>query len=123
MNTSNYNLQILHPEEVCATRELALQYLSDYYKPHSLEAEPIMVKYGQANKPDVILAFGTTSTAPGGFYAIDMTKATEEIAKIAETIDTDKDEITTIKQSSTSVKVILLSFLLYLPDCFIYESI
>lgn len=98
MNNSNYNLQILHHEEVFATRELALQYLSDYYKPHSLEAEPIMVKYGQANKPDVILAFGTTSTAPGGFYAIDMTKATEEIAKIAETIDTDKDEITTISE-------------------------
>ena len=98
MNNSNYNLQILHHEEVFATRELALQYLSDYYKPHSLEAEPIMVKYGQANKPDVILAFGTTSTAPGGFYAIDMTKATEEIAKITETIDTDKDEITTISE-------------------------
>ena len=98
MNNSNYNLQILHHEEVFATRELALQYLSDYYKPHSLEAEPIMVKYGQANKPDVILAFGTTSTAPGGFYAIDMTKATEEITKIAETIDTDKDEITTISE-------------------------
>lgn len=98
MNNSNYNLQILHHEEVFATRELALQYLSDYYKPHSLEAEPIMVKYGQANKPDVILAFGTTSTAPGGFYAIDMTKATEEIAKIAETIDTDKEEITTISE-------------------------
>lgn len=98
MNNSNYNLQILHHEEVFATRELALQYLSDYYKPHSLEAEPIMVKYGQANKPDVILAFGTTSAAPGGFYAIDMTKATEEIAKIAETIDTDKDEITTISE-------------------------
>lgn len=98
MNNSNYNLQILHHEEVFATRELALQYLSDYYKPHSLEAEPIMVKYGQANKPDVILAFGTTSTAPGGFYAIDMTKATEEIAKIAENIDTDKDEITTISE-------------------------
>ena len=98
MNNSNYNLQILHHEEVFATRELALQYLSDYYKPHSLEAEPIMVKYGQANKPDVILAFGTTSTAPGGFYAIDMTKATEEIAEIAETIDTDKEEITTISE-------------------------
>ena len=98
MNNSNYNLQILHHEEVFATRELALQYLSDYYKPHSLEAEPIMVKYGQANKPDVILAFGTTSTAPGGFYAIDMTKTTEEITKIAETIDTDKDEITTISE-------------------------
>lgn len=98
MNNSNYNLQILHHEEVFATRELALQYLSDYYKPHSLEAEPIMVKYGQANKPDVILAFGTTSAAPGGFYAIDMTKATEEIATISETIDTDKEEIATISE-------------------------
>lgn len=98
MNNSNYNLQILHHEEVFATRELALQYLSDYYKPHSLEAEPIMVKYGQANKPDVILGFGTTSAAPGGFYAIDMTKANEEIAEIAETIDTDKEEIATISE-------------------------
>ncbi len=35
----------------------------------------------------------------------------------------EKDEMTRIRQSSTSANVILLSFLLYFPVCFRYESI
>ena len=55
MKTNNYNLQLLHHEEVFATRELALKYLADFYKPYSLEAEPVIVKYGDIANPDVIL--------------------------------------------------------------------
>ena len=82
--TNNYNLQLLHHEEVFATRELALKYLTDFYKPYSLDAEPVIVKYGDIANPDVILAFGTANAAPGGFYVIDMTKANEQIEYLVE---------------------------------------
>ena len=72
MKTNNYNLQLLHHEEVFVTRELALKYLTDFYKPYSLDAEPVIVKYGDVADPDIILAFGTSDAAPGGFYAIDI---------------------------------------------------
>jgi hypothetical protein len=79
MRNNNYNLVVLHHEEVFETRELAMEYLDGYYKPYSLDAEPIVVKYGETNKPNIILAFGTSDVAPGGYYAIDMTQAIEKI--------------------------------------------
>ena len=92
MRNNDYNLVVLHHEEVFETRELALDYLNGYYKPYSLDAEPIIVKYGDANNPDVILAFGTSDTAPGSFYAIDMTKETERIDELEEEVDSSKEE-------------------------------
>jgi hypothetical protein len=70
MRNNKYNLVILHHEEVFETRELALEYLNGFYKPYSLDAEPIIVKYGNVNNPDVILAFGTSNTAPGSFMQL-----------------------------------------------------
>ena len=93
MRNNKYNLVILHHEEVFETRELALEYLNGFYKPYSLDAEPIIVKYGNVNNPDVILAFGTSNTAPGSFYAIDMTKATQEINELNEIVSSSQDEL------------------------------
>lgn len=98
MNTSDHSLQILHHEEVFSTREAALSYITDYYKPFSLDAEPLMVKYGDTRNPNVILAFGTSNAPAGSFYAIDMTKANEKIDEIAGAIETDKEELEYISE-------------------------
>ena len=98
MNNNNFNLVVLHHEEVFETRELAMQYLEDFYKPNSLDAEPVVVKYGDANKPNVILAFGTSDNAPRNFYAIDMTKAIERINEIEENIDGNNEEIQYLRE-------------------------
>ena len=93
MRNKNYNLVVLHHEEVFETREDALQYLNGYYKPYSLDAEPIVVKYGDATNPDIILAFGTSDNAPGSFYAIDMTQAVEKIDTLEEEVNGSKEEL------------------------------
>jgi hypothetical protein len=93
MKNNNFNLVILHHEEVFETRELALNYLTDYYKPSSIDAEPVIVKYGEERNPNVILAFGTSDNAPGSYYAIDMAKANEQIEDLIETVDSDKEEL------------------------------
>ena len=93
MRNNNYNLVVLHHEEVFETRELALEYLDGYYKPFSLDGEPIVVKYGQANKPNIILAFGTSDATPGGYYAIDMTQAIEKIDEISEEASGNEEEL------------------------------
>ena len=79
MRNKDYSLVVLHHEEVFATREEAIKYLTGWYKPNSLDAEPVIVKYGDANNPDVILAFGTSDTKPGSFYAIDMTQVRKNL--------------------------------------------
>lgn len=103
MKTENYNLQLLRHEEVFVTRELALKYLTDFYKPYSLDAEPVIVKYGDVADPDIILAFGTSDAAPGSFYAIDMTKANEQIENLSEKIEQDKGELDNIVQRLNEV--------------------
>lgn len=65
MRNSNYNLQILHHDEIFATRDDALEYIKDNYVYQSLEAEPLMVKYGDTRNPDIILALGTSSERSG----------------------------------------------------------
>lgn len=93
MRNKDYSLVVLHHEEVFATREEAIKYLTGWYKPNSLDAEPVIVKYGDANNPDVILAFGTSDTKPGGFYAIDMTQAVERIDTVEEEVNGSKEEL------------------------------
>ena len=93
MRNKDYSLVVLHHEEVFATREEAIKYLTGWYKPNSLDAEPVIVKYGDANNPDVILAFGTSDTAPGSFYAIDMTQAVEKIDTVEEEVNGSKEEL------------------------------
>lgn len=92
MRNKDYSLVVLHHEEVFATREEAIKYLIGWYKPNSLDAEPVIVKYGDANNPDVILAFGTSDTKPGSFYAIDMTQAVERIDTVEEEVNGSKEE-------------------------------
>ena len=93
MKNNDFNLILLHHEEVFETRELAFEYLEGFYKPNSLDAEPVIVKYGDERKPNVILAFGTSNVAPGGFFAIDITKANEQIEELYESVDGDKEEL------------------------------
>lgn len=93
MRNKDYSLVVLHHEEVFATREEAIKYLTGWYKPNSLDAEPVIVKYGDANNPDVILAFGTSDTKPGSFYAIDMTQTVERIDTVEEEVNGSKEEL------------------------------
>lgn len=98
MRTKNFNLVVLHHEEVFDTREQALNYLSGYYKPYSIDGEPLIVKYGETTNPNLILAFGTSNNAPGSFYAIDMAKATEELDELMEVVGSDKEELEYISE-------------------------
>ena len=93
MRNKDYSLVVLHHEEVFATREEPIKYLTGWYKPNSLDAEPVIVKYGDANNPDVILAFGTSDTKPGSFYAIDMTQTVERIDTVEEEVNGSKEEL------------------------------
>ena len=93
MKNNKYNLVVLHHEEVFETRELALDYLNGFYKPNSLDGEPVIVKYGDERNPNIILAFGTSDTAPGSFYAIDIAKTEEIVEELSESIEGDKEEL------------------------------
>ena len=95
MKNNNFNLQILHHSEVFSTREEAMVYLTDYYKPFSLEGEPVMVKYGDSRNPSAILAIGTSDASPGGFFAIDIATLEDKISEMESSVE-DIDDINEI---------------------------
>lgn len=99
MKESKFNLQILHHEDVFKNSEEAFNYLTDYYKPQSLEAEPVLLKYGDERNPDVILAFGTSNAAPGSFYAIDFTSLTNDVNELKVKIDGDSGEMPKVAET------------------------
>ena len=103
MKNNNFNLQILHHSEVFATREEAMVYLTDYYKPFSLEGEPVMVKYGDSRNPNLILAVGTSDASPGGFYAIDMATLENRVADIETTISDSDDALEDMNEILTGI--------------------
>lgn len=106
MNNGKFNLQILHKSKVFETRDEAIAYLNDWYKPNSLDAEPVVVKYGDEKNPSVILAFGTSDAKPGSFYAIDFASMEERVNKVEEVIGDDsqlKNAIETLKGVVESV--------------------
>lgn len=113
MRNNNFNLVFLHHNEVFSTREKAIAYLNDFYKPNSLDAEPIIVKYGDVSNPNVILGFGTSNTSPGSFYAIDMSKTEEELSKFKQLFETDKD---TFGKVTTKISEIINSVGLTLDE-------
>lgn len=56
-------LQFLHKSELFETREEAIKFLNDLRKTRpSLFAEPVVVRYGNAEEPNVILAIGATGS-------------------------------------------------------------
>lgn len=106
MNNGKFNLQILHKSKVFETRDAAIAYLNDWYKPNSLDAEPVVVKYGDEKNPNVVLAFGTSDAKPGSFYAIDFASMEERVNKVEEVIGDDsqlKNTIETLKGVVESV--------------------
>ena len=106
MNNGKFNLQILHKSKVFETRDAAIAYLNDWYKPNSLDAEPVVVKYGDEKNPNVVLAFGTSDAKPGSFYAIDFASMEERVNKIEDIVGDDsqlKSAIETLKGVVESV--------------------
>lgn len=56
-------LQFLHKSELFETREEAIKFLNDLRRTRpSLFAEPVVVRYGNAEEPNVILAIGATGS-------------------------------------------------------------
>lgn len=98
MKNNNFNFQVLHHGEVFETREAALEYLNGYYKPYSLDAEPVLVKYGDERNPNAILVFGTSDNAPGSYFAIDFAKAEEQIDTLIEEIGGSQEELENIAE-------------------------
>lgn len=90
---SKNRLQFVHHDNVFETRDAAIEYVSnidkgDKYGRPALFAEPMVLKYGDAENPNIILAIGSvgdgeTKSITNKTYFIDFSRHEEEINEIA----------------------------------------
>lgn len=90
MINNEYSFQFLKHSEVFATREEAMEYINDNFRPDALIAEPAAVFYGDAKKPNLIIAIGTGNKK---VFLIDTAKLSEDIAAVSGMADGNHEDI------------------------------
>lgn len=96
MGNNKNRLQFVHHSETFVNREAAMEYVTEQLilidRP-ALYAEPMVLKYGDEEKPNIILAIGsvgdgkTMSTKKNKVFFIDIANIEESIEKIKEQVD------------------------------------
>ena len=101
MNYNENRLQFVHCDTLFNTAEEAKRYvmgnLETIQRP-SLYAEPMVLKYGEASKPNIILAIGSvgdgvTQSMDNRTFFIDFAKAENDIKEIIEAQGENKEMI------------------------------
>lgn len=87
----NFRLQILSHDEVFATREKAVKYIDDFFKPEALISEPAIVYYGDLDNPNAIMAIGSGERK---VFIIDFAEITEKINNIEDVNSQEKQDLT-----------------------------
>ena len=100
---SKNRLQFVHHDECFPTREEAIAYVVEgqVLERPTLYAEPMVLKYGDAENPNIILAIGSVgegnaSTTNKTFF-IDVAHIDETVKEIAESVEADEQAIEEIR--------------------------
>lgn len=94
-------LQFLHVDEVFSTKDIAIETLEEnlhyYDEVQSLYAEPLVLKYGDEENPNIILAIGSITTgdndSEGKFFYIDTADIQSSISDIQKELGQDTEKI------------------------------
>lgn len=91
MKNKEYSLQLLtHKSEIFATREDAIEYFNENFRPNSLIGEPALAFYGDQKSPNAIIAIGTSDRK---IFCIDANDLDERISAISNSSTTEKENI------------------------------
>lgn len=104
-------LQFIHCDTLFGTREEAKAYVNgdlvQISRP-ALYAEPMVLKYGDAENPNILLAIGsvgdgTTPSLKNKVFFIDFADLEESVAEIKSAVDSEKTDITDIKETIVNI--------------------
>lgn len=91
MKNTDFSLQLLTHKELFATREDAITYFEDNFKPFALVGEPAIAFYGEEKSPKAIVAIGTSTDKR--IFFIDVEELSEKIKEVEDAAVNQKDEI------------------------------
>lgn len=93
-------LQLTRHEEVFPSREEAVNYIEDNFKPDVLIAEPAVVFYGNDRERNAILALGTGTRK---VFLIDVAEIKEQISAINESVDANDNTLSQLEASVNEI--------------------
>ena len=111
MGNYKNRLQFVHHDELFSTREDAMNYVNGQLiqidRP-ALYAEPMILKYGDEEKPNIILAIGSvgdgkTMSINNKVFFIDLANTEESIEKLKEQVDKNTEDIKNIKELVSTI--------------------
>lgn len=91
MKNKEFSLQLLTHKQIFATREEAVTYFEDNFKPYALAGEPAIAFYGEEKSPKAIIAIGTSTDKR--IFFIDIEELTEKIKDIEDATEKEKEEV------------------------------
>ena len=91
MKNKEFSLQLLTHKQIFATREEAVTYFEDNFKPYALAGEPAIAFYGEEKSPKAIIAIGTSTDKR--IFFIDTEELTEKIKDIEDATEKEKEEV------------------------------
>ena len=94
--SENFRLQLLTHDDVFKTREDAVSYINDYFKPEALKSEPAFVYYGDEKNPELLIAVGLGNRK---VYLIDFTMLQEQVSDIDKIVKESSDSISSMNNS------------------------
>ena len=98
-------LRLLRHDEIFQDRESAVDYINEMLKSQALYAEPAIVKYGQAQNPNIIIAIGSvgdgTQKSGNRIFIIDTAKIEESVQEVVEQVKDDAQVVEELKDKFT----------------------
>lgn len=105
---SQYRLQLRSHKELFANRMEAVDYIKTWFQPDCLVGEPTLYFYGNAKRPDVILAVGTGERKVA---MIDIARTDEKLCELSEVVELNKTELAhTVKTLMNVIDVCGLTY-------------
>lgn len=91
MKNKNFSLQLLTHKQLFATREDAITYFEDNFKPYALIGEPAIAFYGEEKSPKAIIAIGTSTDKR--IFFIDTNELSEKVISLENLTEQEEKEI------------------------------
>lgn len=103
-------LQFVHCDTLFATREDAIKYVERMHNIQrpALYAEPMILKYGQEENPNIILAIGSIGNGVADManktFFIDLAYVNGKLVELEEIVNANKEDIENIKNVLETIK-------------------
>lgn len=101
LQNKDFRLQFLTHDEIFPSREKAVNYINDFFKPEALLSEPAVAYYGDAEAPNMLLAVGSGERK---VFIIDFAEVSEKMNALEEKSSEEGETLKNVLDAVESIR-------------------